>query len=212
MHLPLARLLEAEEKGDAVADVLDPVGRLCCLGSHTRGVEQGRQQSVDLGERRALVIVVLRREQPADVQRSDEVDHGVVATRREAAALYAHPALAVDRADLVVVVLAVATVVIGDPAHEGAERQRRRAIAPGERERAGEPRVVGLCEDDRPTPRTKQAEAAKRLRARAAASPRRPEAATAAASLPGAARAWARARARPPPAAVVGRQRPPTRR
>ena len=83
------------------------------------------------------------------MERGDEVDDGILATRREASPLDPHPAFARDRAESVVVVLAVATVMVGDTAHERLERKPWRPVAPSERERARKPRVVGLREDDR---------------------------------------------------------------
>jgi hypothetical protein len=77
-----------------------------------------------------------------------EIDHCVLAARPEAASLDLDPARSFDDSDLVVVVLAVAAVVVGDAPHERFERDRR-PLAPGERQRGGEARVIGLREDDR---------------------------------------------------------------
>ena len=126
--------------------------RSALVGRDARCLDQGGQQRVDLGERCPLVLVTLRGEQPSYVHRGDEVDDRVPAVRREATPLDAYPAFALDRAELVCVVLAVAAIVVGDAAHERVERQGR-PFAPGERNRSGESGMVGLREHDRTSAR-----------------------------------------------------------
>jgi len=68
------------------------------------------------------------RDEPADVHRDDEVDHGIVAEGREPLPLDLEPTIRRHRPDLVVVVLAVAAIVQGDTGDETLERQGKRLV------------------------------------------------------------------------------------
>lgn len=84
------------------------------------------------------------------MQPDDEVDDRIVVCRREAALLDREPAAGRKLPDLVRVVLDVPAVVLGHPAHEplAGEPDRHERVAPGARDRRGEPRVLSLREDD----------------------------------------------------------------
>jgi hypothetical protein len=90
------------------------------------------------------------------VQRDDQVDERVLSGRCEAPLLDRQPPLPRDLPDLVCVVLAVPAVVERDAVQEALARQAngRERVAPRVGDRRGEPRVLGLWEDDLPTSRT----------------------------------------------------------
>ena len=85
---------------------------------------------------------------PGKIFRQDEVDHGIATSGGETTPLDLRPRLAVDRSDVGGVVLAVAAIVVRHPAYERVEGQRG-PLAPGQRDRSGQPGMVGLREHDR---------------------------------------------------------------
>src|SRR5439155_14262163 len=147
-------LLEREEEADPLAAVRHRIRCVGVLALYARCGDEARQLLVELRQRGGLELVLGRREQPANVQCDDEVDDGILATRTEAGPLDLDPARVVDDADLGIVVLAVAAVVVGDAANERVERQRR-TLAPLKRDRGREARVIRPREDQRAALRAK---------------------------------------------------------